>query len=358
MKPRITPAEARVLVTGGTGFIGARVVRELLGTGVRVRSLSHALRPQGMNRAVGHEITCGDIRDPATVKRAMKGITHIAHLAARVAAHEKDPSLLYDVNVEGTRSLLMAGLKEGVVRFVHISSLSAIEFRGKGILDERSIVPRTANLSDYGRTKMIAEQEVLKAWESGLDTIILYPTRVFGIGRLVDSNAATRILDLHLHGKMPVLPGMGKDYANWSYVEDAARGVARALFLGHPGRRYILGGENATLKEYFTLADHLAGKDRMMIPIPHGLGRMLASAEEGWAQMTDRHPRVTRCWYKSVFENVRLSSRRAMDDLGYCITPLKDALAQVVPWLLTEAVDEKDPANSDFGAVSSSSIIG
>ena len=345
MKTDIKPAEAHVLVTGGTGFIGSRVVRELVRKGVRVRSLSHASRPSGVSAAADHEIVHGDIRDAAVVRRAVKGITHIAHLAARVSAWESDPLHFYNVNVGGTRSLLLAGLEEEVTAFVHVSSASAIEFRGDGILDERSIVRRTANLSDYGHSKALAEQEVLEAGNNGMSTIIVYPTRVFGIGSLVDSNAATRVLDLHLRGRMPVLPGMGKDYANWAYVEDVASGVVRALFHGHPGNRYILGGENTTLKECFALADRLAGQDRTMIPIPHAIGKMLVYAEERWAHVAGRHPRLTTCWYESIFENVQLSCRRAIDDLGYSVTPLKEALAQVVEWLLQGTEDRKNPGN-------------
>jgi nucleoside-diphosphate-sugar epimerase len=241
---------------------------------------------------------------------------------------------MYDVNVGGTRTVMRAAAEAGVVSLVHISSGSAITFRGPGVCDERCIVPRTVHCTDYGISKAQAEAEVMNMIAHGGNAVIVYPTRVFGIGRLDDSNAATRFLGLYLHGRLPLVPGGGNDYANWGFVEDIARGVVQAVLYGRKGERYILGGENARLRDVFALADSIAGLNHRTVSLPHSVGRMLAFGEELRARVMHSRPRVTRSWYDGVFEDLQLSCAHAITDLGYAVTPLPEALSRVVPWLL------------------------
>ncbi len=322
-----------VLVTGGTGFIGTRVVRALVRRNVRVRILAKD-SPSGDTLPVGCcEVHVGDIRDRRSVQRAMRGVRQVCHLAAAVNAWSSDPGLMLDVNVDGTRTVAEAAIEEGVERLIHVSSGSAIEYRGTGVRDESDIVPRRRNLTEYARSKLGAERAIEMAGESGLAWIMVYPTRVFGTGVLDDANAATRILAARLRGRLPLLPGGGKEMANWVFADDVAEGLVRALFHGTPRERYILGGENASLREFFAIAEEIAGVSRLTVPLPHGLARAIAVAEHSRSRVMRDRPRVTRQWYDAIVEDTRLTVRKAQVELGYHPTPLRDALAIVVEWL-------------------------
>jgi farnesol dehydrogenase len=266
----------------------------------------------------------------------MSGATHVCHLAAMVTSSSSDLDILYDVNVGGTVNIMDAAVRQGIEAIVHVSSTSAIEFADAGVADERSIVPRTRNLTEYGRSKALAELEVERHPANGLRSVIVYPTRVFGIGPLEDCNAATRILDLYLRGRLPILPGGGRLFANWAYVDDVAGGIVLALLRGRASQRYILGGENATLREFLTLAASLAGCVRHAIPLPLVIGRVISVLEETRAKLQGNRARITSAWYNSITEETQLSCAKAQNDLGYRITPLEQALVRVVRWLAAE----------------------
>lgn len=322
-----------VLVTGGTGFIGTRVVRSLRRRHLRVRILAKDAPGDRFPVDGAVEYHRGDIRDPLVVREAMNGIGSVCHLAAMVSGWSADPRLMESVNVGGTRAVVQAALESNVRGIVHVSSGSAIEYRGAGVLDEKSIVPRSANLTRYGASKLAAEKEVRSAGARGLHWVMVYPTRVFGSGTLEDANAATRYLAYRLRGRLPLLPAGGSMWANWAYVDDVAEGIVQALLGGRHGERYILGGENATLRGYFAIAESIAGCPRATIPIPHVLGRLVARAEQARALVVGSTPRLTPLWYEAFCEDTRLSTARAERKLGYRVTPLRQALEHVVGWL-------------------------
>jgi farnesol dehydrogenase len=323
-----------ILVTGGTGFLGSRVVRSLLRHRFRVRILANSPPPGGTPPDGVVEYRIADIRDAPTVRQAMQGVGAVCHLAAMVSGWSADRHVMESVNAGGTRTVANAALEAGVRLCVHVSSGSAIEYRGTGILDERSIVPRSSHLTDYGASKLAAENEIRSAGARGLRWVIVYPTRVFGSGTLGDANAAVRFLSLRLRGRLPFLPGGGEMWANWAYADDVAEGIVLALLGGRHGERYILGGENATLRQFFSLAESITARPRVTIPVPHRLGRLIANAEHARALLSGGTPRLTRKWYDAFCEETRLSTARAERKLGYRATPLPEALQEVIGWLV------------------------
>jgi nucleoside-diphosphate-sugar epimerase len=327
------PTNNTILVTGGTGFIGSYVVDELGRRGLSCRVLAREVRRGSLDPGGPVDLVIGDILDQKCVRESMRGVSYVIHLAAAVTGWAANPSLFNDVNIIGTRNVLQAAVQEGVGSFVHVSSGSAIDFIGDGIRDERAIVSRVRNTTEYGKSKALAEQEVDRKAKEGLHTTIVYPTRVFGIGPLDDSNAATRVIDAYLRGRLPVLPGNGMSFANWGYVNDIAVGIVQALFRGSPGGRYILGGENSRLRDIFAMARSIAGRYPVCIPVPLSVGRAVASLEEVRARLFRSRPRITRAWYDGVFEDTRLSCARASAEIGYGITPLRRAMEEVVRWL-------------------------
>ena len=341
-----------VVVTGGTGFIGSRIVAALLRKGIPTRVF--ARDPPHEGQGAGAEFIRGDIRDAAAVEEAVRGAGGIIHAAAAVRAWSPDPSGFNDVNVSGTRNVVQAAMSGGGVPVVHFSSGSAISFRGTGLLDETAIVPRTGNLTAYGESKALAEREVERAAQRGLKAVIVYPTRVFGIGPLGDANAATQALSMYIDGRLNVLPGGGGAHANWGYVDDIAPGAVGALLRGNPGERYILGGENVRLRDVFAAADEILGARHTRIPIPMASGRLLALLEEWRAGLARTHPRITRSWYDALFEDTQLSCARACTELGYTVTPFREALARVLHWL----ADGTGPRGTTRPSTSSSSPDG
>ncbi len=331
-------ADSVVLVTGGSGFIGSHVLRVLKGEGVKCRVLDR--KPPSMPAGgADPEHVSGDILDRQLVEECMRGVSRVIHCAAAVSAAAADPSHFHRVNVTGTGNVVQAAVRGGITSFVHVSSCSAIEFRGKGVLDEKAIVPRARNVTEYGRSKALAEQEIERAARDGLHTTIVYPTRLFGIGPLTDSNAATRAIAAHLRGRLPLLPGGGRRYANWGYVNDIAAGMVKAVFRGRAGARYILGGENASLADVLALARSVSGRHPVWIPIPLGMGRTVASLEEFRARLSGSQPRFTRAWYDAIFEDTRLSCTLATEEIGYVVSPLKDAMKEAVRWLVSGLQD-------------------
>ena len=324
----------KVLVTGGTGFIGTVVVRQLVRRGFRTRVLSRHLRPHAVDHGPVCETVPGDIRDRGAVRRAMSGVTHVCHLAAAVDAFTPDRQYLYDVNVGGTANIAEAAMYEGVETIVHVSSISAIEFAGGGVADERSIIRRTRHLTEYGLSKARAELEIERWLAHGLRAVIGYPTRVFGIGPLEDCNAATKVLDLYLHGRLRILPGGGRS-ANGVSVNDVARGIVLALLRGTPGQRYILGGENATLHEFLQRAASLAGCVLHPVPVPVAVGALISMLEEVRSKVQCDRAWITKAWYDVITEHTPLSCAKARNELGYSITPLDHTLAGVVRWLMS-----------------------
>ncbi len=319
-----------ILVTGGTGFIGRRIVASLIERGRGVSIFAADVSPGGASPAAG--FIRGDIRDRGALREAARGAGGIIHAAAAVSAWSSDPAHFLEINGGGTRNVVDAALEAGGVPVVYISSCSAIAFAGSGIRDETSIVPRTEGVTPYGMSKVLGEREVERGARLGLPTVIVYPTRVFGTGCADDANAATEAISMYIHGRLNVIPGRGA-HANWGFADDIGAGVAGALLAGTPGERYILGGENLTLKEVFALSDEILGTRRRTLPVPLGAGRFIAHLEEARAHIARSRPRITRAWYDAVFEDTQLSTAKARKEIGYRVTPFRRALEIVLQWL-------------------------
>lgn len=278
------------------------------------------------------DLVLGDVTDRLCTDRAVGKASRVIHLAAIVRSTPQEAEAMR-VNVGGTENVLRSCLQAGVRSLVHVSSGAAVSFGAGGTKDERSIVPRAGRLPPYARSKLLAERAVESAAREGLHASIVYPTRVFGIGPLDESNMPTVVLRAYLRGRFRLLPGGGRDWANWAYVRDVAAGIVDAALRAGRCERYILGGENATLKRFFDLAGSIAGRRRTMVNVPHTFGRALASLEELRAAAAHGSPRLTRAWYDTVFEDARQSSAKAERELAYSVTPLNQALEEIIPWL-------------------------
>lgn len=322
-----------MLLTGGNGFIGNYVLRYLIESGNEVNAIVRGpLKLSQINRNK-IKIFIGDINDSDFVNRAAEGCDIIIHLAALVRSSAKNPSDYFRTNIYGTSNLLKASVQYKIKKFVFISSLSAHDYVDAEYISEDSLIKPERYFNEYAESKARAEELVIEYAKSGISYIIIYPTRVFGIGPLSDSNAAAKAISLYLKNRLPFLVEGGSQFSNWAFVEDVARGIVKAAASDLSNETFILGGENRTLHDVYNLADEISGKKHLRINLKMNTALNFTSIFELLAKLSGRPPLITRKWLNYVMDSVKISCRYAVDKLNYEITPFNPALEKTVDWL-------------------------
>jgi nucleoside-diphosphate-sugar epimerase len=335
----------KVLVTGATGFLGRRLVAELAPR----HSLRVLVRPgKGVSDAV--EVVAGDVTDAASVRRAVEGCEAVVHAAALVKILA--PAAEFDrVNVGGFENVLGAAAAAGVERMVYVSTFMALgpSERGPGgVLDESAAEAAPVEapgstaaagpagrawINSYERTKTIADRLARRAIAAGQPLAVVYPGVIYGPGEMTEGNLVVRhVLDL-LHRRLPAL--LGKPERRWCYVfvDDVARGIAQALEQGSPGGRYVLGGENVALGDFYALVEELSGVPVPKRRLPDGLAKAIGAAQKGWARLRGTTPALTPDLVEVYRHDWAYSSARAAAELGYAFRPLREGLTATLAWL-------------------------
>lgn len=322
-----------VFLTGATGFIGSRLALKLAGEGhtvhalIRNRKKAYELEHQGI------KLFDGEVTETDAARRAMEGCTFAYHLAAFARPWSKDPDLPYRVNVGATAALLEAAKEQGVKRFVFTSSAATIELSEAGTLSDESTPRTTGYFNQYDRTKAQAEEVVRAANAGGLETVIVNPSRVYGPGPLSVSNAMTRIMQRYLQGSWRIIPGNGKVIGNYVFVEDVLNGHILAGYHGRGGERYILGGENLTFDQVFSIIAKVTGRKYRLVHLPVPLMSAAARVMFHGARLFGAAPPITPGWVKKYMHHAGLSSQKAMDELGYRVTPFEEGTRITVAWI-------------------------
>jgi dihydroflavonol-4-reductase len=319
----------KALVTGGTGFIGANVVRALLARGYRVRVL---LRP-GSNRrnleGLQVELAWGDIRDRGSLERALEGCSLLFHVAALYSFWVRPRNLIYEVNVEGTRNALQAALERGLERVVYTSSVAALGLpKGKEPADEETPVEPEAIIGDYKRSKYLAEQVALQFAERGLPVVIVNPSLPVGPYDIKPTPSGRIILDF-LNRRMPAYMDTGMNIVD---VEDVALGHLLAAEKGRVGERYILGGENLTMKELLALLAEITGLPAPKIKLPYYPLLGLSYLNSAFCTLTGATPRMTPETIRMSRHYMFYNPSKAVRELGFPQTPARTALQKAVDW--------------------------
>jgi len=313
------------LVTGATGFVGWHVARCLLERGRRVRAL---VRPGSQVRELELETVTGDLRDPASVERAVSGCGVVFHVAADYRLWAPDPAEMFRSNVEGARNVLQAARACGVERVVYTSTVGVVGIPANGLGDEETPVRFRDMVGPYKRSKFLAEVVATEAGRSGLPVVIVNPTAPIGDHDFKPTPTGRIVLDF-LRRAMPAFIDTGLNFVD---VRDVAEGHLLALERGRDGERYILGSENLTLEQFFGRLSAVSGLPAPRRRIPYAAAYAAALLSTGWARLTGRPPRAPLDGVRMARKKMFVSSARAMRELGYDPGPIDDALRRAVEW--------------------------
>lgn len=323
----------RAFVTGATGFVGAHVARELAGQGADLRLL---IRPSSDLRnleGIPGDRVMGDLRDPASIDKAMAGCEVAFHVAADYRLWVQDPEEMYRSNVEGTRALLTAARNNKVRRVVYTSSVATMGFSLSGQLaDEDSPVSLADMIGHYKRSKYMAEEVALRASGDGTDVIVVNPSTPVG-ERDVKPTPTGRIVVDFLKKKFPAYVDTGLNLVD---VKECARGHVAALEKGRSGQRYILGGENLTLKQILDKLAALTGLPSPSIRLPYFFALATGVVDEMiTGRLLGREPRATIDTVRMGRKKMFVRSGKAERELGWKVVPADDALRRAVEWFKT-----------------------
>jgi dihydroflavonol-4-reductase len=323
-------AQMLAFVTGATGFVGSHVARVLAEQGADLRLLirvgSDTQNLEGLNA----ERAVGDLRDPASIERAMAGCDTVFHVAADYRLWVRDPEEMYRANVEGTRTILDAARKNRVRRVVHTSSVATMGFTSNGHLaDEDSPVKLDSMIGPYKRSKFMAEQLALKAGASGIDVVVVNPTTPVGEQDIRPTPTGRIVVDF-LKKKFPAYVDTGLNLVD---VRECARGHLAALEKGRSGERYILGCENLTLKQILDKLAAITSLPSPKVKVPYVMALAAGVVDEMvTGRILGREPRATIDAVRMGRKKMFVSSAKAERELGWNLSPVEGALRRAVEW--------------------------
>jgi dihydroflavonol-4-reductase len=323
------------LLTGATGFIGAAVLRSLVNAGHGVRAL---VRPNSDRRnlsGIDCEIVIGDLIEPESLRRAVRGCQAVFHVAADYRLWVRDREKMNRVNIQGTVDLIQAAAAAGVSRIVYTSSVATLRLRDDGLAaDEQSQAELGDIIGAYKQSKFLAEHEVKRlVSDAGISVIIVKPTAPFGPGDVKPTPTGELVLQA-ASGRMPAYVNTG---LNVVHVDDVATGHLLAYRKGIPGETYILGGENRTLQWILETVAELTGQRPPRIRLPHWFVTPLAYVSEGITRMKGSgEPRITLDGVRMARKLMYFSSEKARRELGYSPRPATEALRDAIEWFYKE----------------------
>lgn len=319
------------LVTGASGFVGSRITRLLLKSGHRVRVLVRPSSDRSNVRELEVSEVTGDLRDPASLERALEGCDALFHVGADYRLWTRRPAELYASNVDGTRNIMEAALRANIRRIVYTSSVATLGLNPTGQpADETTSVTLEDMIGDYKRSKFMAEEVVSHlVRERQLPAVIVNPSTPIGPGDIKPTPTGRLIQDAAT-GKMPAFVDTG---LNLVHVDDVAQGHLLAFEKGEVGRRYVLGGEDLTLQNILTMIADITGRPAPRIKLPHNLVYHIAWISECWAHLTNgEEPRATVSGVRMARKHMFFASHRAERELGYRYRSAREALEDAVGW--------------------------
>ena len=330
----------RLFLTGATGFVGSHVAALAAEQGAELRLLARkSSKPANLPKDA--EVVVGDLREPAEFASALQGCDALIHVAADYRLWVPDPADMYKANVEGTRELLRLAREAGVPRVVYTSSVATMGFDRVGtVVDEQTPVSEADMIGHYKRSKWMAEQVVIEAARGGQQVVILNPTTPIGAMDAKPTPTGRIVVDF-LNKNFPAYVETGLNLVD---VREIARMHLVVLERGVPGERYILGGENLTLKQILDRLAAITGLPSPKHKVPHAVAMAYAFFEETiTGKLRGKEPRATieavRMGKKMMFAN----STKAERELGFCVKPVEDALREACRWFIVHGYAPATP---------------
>lgn len=319
-----------VLVTGGGGFVGSHLVRLLVSRGESVRVLARQSSSTSILEGVPHELVLGDLKDRDSLVRAARGCSRVYHCAADYRLWSRNYRELYENNVDGTDNLIRVCREVGVPDLVYTSSVAAIGIpQGGRPGNEETPVSLEDMIGHYKRSKYLAQQVALEHARDGYPVFIVNPSTPIGSHDWKPTATGKIIVDF-LNGKMPAFVDTG---LNLVAVEDVALGHILAAERGTPGRLYILGNENLTLRQILERLARLTGRRAPRIQLPYRFVYGLAWVENTLATgLLNREPKIPLEGVKMARKKMWFDSARAVRELGWTPSSVDDALRSAIDW--------------------------
>jgi len=321
------------LVTGGTGFVGSHLARQLVARGERIRAL---VRPNSRRDNLADldarrvDFVCGDLTDPDSLREAVRGCDLLYHVAADYRLWARDPQELYRANVDGTRHLLQAALDAGVSKVVYTSTVGALGLPKDGTPGtEETPVSEADMIGHYKRSKFLAEQEARQFTEKGLPVVIVNPSTPVGENDIKPTPTGQVIVDF-LNRRLPAYIYTGLNLID---VRDVAEGMLLAAERGRVGERYILGNQNITLKEILELLADITGMPAPKARMPYAVAWLAVGVENIIAErLLHRAPAHPFEGVKMARHKMFFDASKAVRELGLPQSPIREALARAVAW--------------------------
>jgi dihydroflavonol-4-reductase len=316
------------LVTGASGFLGSHVARQLATSGDNVRVL---LRASSQNRAIADlslEYVTGDLRDSNSLDRALAGVSRVFHVAADYRLWARQSQDIYDSNVGGTKNILEAAKRAGVQQLIYTSTVATIAVDRPQLPTEATESKLEEMIGHYKRSKWLAEREVLEAGRDGLRVVIAMPTTPVGPWDWKPTPTGKIIVDF-LNGNMP---GYVETGLNFVGVEECAAGHLLVAEKGVPGQRYLLGGENLTLKQFLDLIARITGLPAPKLKIPHSLALGVAYANTAFSRLLGKEPGIPVEGVQIARHTMFVDCSRSRNELGFRPGSVAAAVERAVRW--------------------------
>lgn len=317
----------KAFVTGGTGFVGANLIRLLLQQGYEVRALVRKNSNLDNLKSLDVEIVTGDLNS-SDLSQQMSGCQVLFHVAAQYSLWQADRELLYHTNVLGTRNILACAQQAGIERTVHTSSVAAIGVKQNGIANETYQSPVDKLVGDYKKSKYYAEQEAVKAVKQGQDIVIVNPSTPIGAFDLKPTPTG-EIIVRFLQRKMPFYVDTGLNLID---VKDVAWGHILALEQGKTGDRYILGNQNLTFKQLLGKLAQITGLSAPKYSIPYWIPYSVAWLEENILAKLGKQPTVALDGVRMSKQKMFYNASKAVKELSLPQSDIDQALREAVEW--------------------------
>ena len=321
-----------IFITGSTGFIGEQIVKKLAASGNTIHALYRSEEKKKIHNHPNIKLFYGDILKPESLEKAIDGCKYVYHIAAFTEPWAKDNSTIYNLNVTGTKNVLDAALKIGVKKVIYTSTAGIFGPSFNKKVHEES-KRQIDYFLEYERTKAEAEELIKSYLSKNIEITIVNPTRVYGPGILNKSNSVTKIIKSYLLGSWRLIPGDGKSIGNYVFIDDVVNGHILAMENGKSGERYLLGGSDLSYLDFFSILKEVTGKQQKMIKVPLFIMYLMAQTMMLYTKLINTPPLITPELIKKYNYSWEVSSKKAVNDLGYNITPFEVGAMQTVNWI-------------------------